>query len=62
MQVLRQVGIYSLIRSSKSESKTLKYYIDNKEEVSEYMDEYEVKPLFLYSDEEFEEFCLELFI
>lgn len=48
--------------SSKSESKTLKYYIDNKEEVSEYMDEYEVKPLFLYSDEEFEEFCLELFI
>ena len=62
MQVLRQVGIYSLIRSSQSESKTLKYYIDNKEEVSEYMDEYEVKPLFLYSDEEFEEFCLELFI
>lgn len=62
MQVLRQVGIYSLIRSSQSESKTLKYYIDNGEDVSEYMDEYEVKPLFLYSDEEFEDFCLELFI
>lgn len=61
MKVLRQVGIYSLIRSSQSESKTLKYYIDNGEDVTEYMDEYDIKPLFVYSNKEFEEFCLNIF-
>ena len=61
MRVLRQVGIYSLVKSSQSESKTLKYYIDNGNDVSEYMDEYLIKPLFLYNDIEFEEFCLNIF-
>ena len=59
MRILRQVGIYSLVYQS--ENKSLKYYIDNGDEVSEYMDEYLVKPLFLYSDSEFEEFCLNIF-
>lgn len=58
---LRQVGIYSLVKSSQSDSKTLKYYIDNGDDVSEYMDEYLIKPLFLYNDIEFEEFCLNIF-
>ena len=57
MRILRQVGIYSLVKNYQS----LKYYIDNGDEVSEYMDEYLVKPLFLYSDSEFEEFCLNIF-
>ena len=61
MRILRQVGIYSLVKNCQSENKTLKYYIDNGDEVSEYMDEYLVKPLFLYSDSEFEEFCLNIF-
>lgn len=59
MQIIRQVGIYSLlIKNIKS---TLKYYIDNEDDVSEYMDMYQINPLLLYSDREFEEFCLELF-
>ena len=61
MRILRQVGIYSLVKNYQSENKSLKYYIDNGDEVSEYMDEYLVKPLFLYSDNEFEEFCLNIF-
>ena len=55
MRILRQVGIYSLVYQSE------KYYIDNGDEVSEYIDEYLVKPLFLFSDKEFEEFCLNIF-
>ena len=38
MRILRQVGIYSLVYQL--ENKSLKYYIDNGDEVSEYMDEY----------------------
>ena len=40
MRILRQVGIYSLVKNYQSENKSLKYYIDNGDEVSEYMDEY----------------------
>lgn len=61
MRVLKQVGIYSLIRNTVIENKTLKFYIDNGEDVSEYMDEFDIKPLFFYNDKEFEEFCLEVF-
>lgn len=61
MKVIRVINEFSLVKSSQSESKTLKYYIDNGEDVSEYMDEFEIQPLLNYSDEEFKEFCIELF-
>ena len=56
MHIIRQEGLYSLVQ------KKDKFYIDNGlDDVSEYMDAYQVYPLYSYSSEEFIEFCLVLF-
>ena len=55
--MLRQVGIYSLVYQS--ENKSLKYTILIM--VMKLVNIWMSTPLFLYSDSEFEEFCLDIF-
>lgn len=53
VEILRQVDIYSLCKSNQTESKTLCYYIDNGNDVSEYFDEYYALDLAEFSEEDF---------
>lgn len=62
MNIIRQIGCFSLVESSQSESKTLKYYIDNGEETTEYFDHYEKNRLLeIESDHIFANECASYF-
>ena len=50
MEILRKEGVYALVYNPESENKSLRYHIDNGEDVSEYFDEYEANNI-LNNDE-----------
>jgi len=52
MKVIRQVGNYTLIKNT-THSISLCYYIDNGEDVSEYLDEWDIQHLKFVKDDEF---------
>jgi hypothetical protein len=54
--VRRAVNGYSLVENPEN-SKTLRFYIDNGEDVTEYMDEFDIDELFTCSDEDFTNEC-----
>lgn len=61
MKILRQEGKFTLIEKIEDPSLSLRFYIDNGEELTEYFDELE-KELFMYlSREDFIAECAELF-
>lgn len=45
MEILRQEGVYALVYNPHSENESLRYHVDNGEDVSEYFDEYEANDL-----------------
>lgn len=61
MEILRQVGRYSLVRSSQTENESLVFYLDDGDDTTEYFDEYEAETLLALPDPEFENHCMETF-
>lgn len=61
MKILRQIGKYSLVKNSDSESKSLKYYIDNGEDCTEYFDKYDKDELMEMNDQDFKKECKSYF-
>lgn len=61
MKILRQFNGYSLVKSSQTESKSLKFYLDDGDDTTEYFDKYHADDLMKLSDIEFENHCMEVF-
>ena len=57
MKTLRYISPYTLIYNPDSENTSLRYHIDNGEEVSEYFDEIEANDLLQLSNEDFVNEC-----
>jgi len=53
INILKQVGNYSLVENTSKGKSSLRFYVDNGEEVSEYFDILEAQELFDIDDEEF---------
>ena len=61
MKILRQYNGYSLVKSSQTENKSLKFYLDDGDDTTEYFDQYEASLLMKLSDVDFENHCIEVF-
>lgn len=61
MKILRQFNGYSLVKSSQTGNKSLKFYLDDGDDTTEYFDKYHKDELMQLSDIEFENHCMEVF-
>ena len=59
IKIVRQEGVYSLCKK-KTETNNTVFWIDNEDEVSEYMDEFDCEDLINCSSDDFINKCLEL--